>query len=199
MPRSKSKLGSFEKAVNGQVSAFGMTQREALDRIQAQYADFKKRNEQLLEKHNDSVNLNSSSLVAHTTLLATLTLTVAGFLVNNFDAQLAVRLKVLIIVTVIAEIISALMGLLIYLDSIEFFKKWSRAYANIDAEVDKKINDGSVQFISDLRKIEAKHIRNVPRESSALLHRIMVVTCVLGLMMLVTLYIGYFFDVPLIK
>lgn len=170
----------------------------ALEMVDKTYENFKARNQKLLERQNDRSNNAQVQLISHFALLATLTLTVTGFLITQTVYKLTENQQWLILFILGAEILSIVFGAIDYLQTIHFHDKWSKVYYNIDKEVNSKFNDGSLQRTVQLGEIESKYVDAENTSTKMWVTYAMIGLCVLGLLSLLLLFYAYFFKTPFI-
>lgn len=171
----------------------------AMQMVDTRFENFKARNQKLLERQNDTSNNAQVQLISHFALLATLTLTVTGFLITQTGHNLTPNQQWLILFILIIEILSIVFGAIDYLQTIHFHSSWAKAYHAIDIEVNTKFEDGSLQRTAQLGEIEKKHIDLEKESTKTWISYTMIALCVLGLLSLVLLFYAYFFDAPFIK
>lgn len=78
----------------------------AMESVQATYSGFKNRNQKLIERQNDQSNNAQVQLISHFAILATLTLTVLGFLLTQTAQPLTNHQEKLILIILGVEIAS---------------------------------------------------------------------------------------------
>lgn len=178
---------------------YGLDLHSAMHEVDDTLQDFKRRNQKLIERQNDASNNAQIQLISHFALLATLTLTVVGFLITQTEHLLTSNQQRLILFILLVEILSLLFGAIDYLQTINFHKKWAKMYYDVDNEISEKFNDRSLQRTSELGIIEKKHIDRMKTSTKTWVTYVMVIFCILGLFSLLLLFYAYFFDVPFIK
>lgn len=193
---TRSPTQPFEKTIEHSMNLRDISFSEALKEVQDQYGKFTDRNQLLLERQNDQANHAQIQFISHFALLATLTLTVAGFLITQTTQSLTDVHKIMILVVIASETLSLFFGALDYWQTIQFHMKWSKAYQEIDSDVNIKITTGEIQYIDDLRKIEDEKTSAIDKSTNMSVTFRMVFFSLLGLMILITVYYAYFFDVP---
>jgi hypothetical protein len=171
----------------------------ALESVQNTYSRFKERNQKLIERQNDQSNSAQVQLISHFALLATLTLTVVGFLLTQTSHELTDNQKLLIVAILVAEVISLGFGAWDYLQTILFHQRWAKLYQDIDKETDSKLESGGLQWTYELNDIEAKHLKRTPESTRMWVTFVMVGFCLAGLLLLVLVFCAYFYDIPLVK
>ncbi|MEO5949914.1 MAG: hypothetical protein ABIQ04_00525 [Candidatus Saccharimonadales bacterium] len=170
----------------------------AVEMVNKTYENFKDRNQKLLERQSDRSNNAQVQLISHFALLATLTLTVTGFVITQTENRLTPNQQWLILFILFIEILSIVSGAIDYLQTIHFHDKWSKVYHNVDKEVNAKFKDGTLQRTAQLGEIEAKYVDSEKASTKMWVTYTMVGSCVFGLFSLVLLFYAYFFDVPFI-
>lgn len=178
---------------------FDIDFKSALDIVQDTFARFKSRNQKLIERQNDLSNTAQVQLISHFALLATLTLTVVGFLLTQTTQTLTNKQEILILIILGLEVASLAFGAADYLQTILFHQRWARLYQDIDKEIDSKFEDGTLQWTKDINKIEAKHLKKSPETTKMWITYTMVALCMLGLLMLILLFCAYFYNLPLVN
>lgn len=196
---SKKDKEPFLKSIAHLQELFDMDFRAALDNVQDTYSRFKNRNQKLIERQNDLSNNAQVQLISHFALLATLTLTVVGFLLTQTSQTLTDKQEILILIILCFEIGSLTFGAIDYLQTIHFHRGWAMLYQDIDKEVDSKLDSGELQWTNDLNKIEAKYLKKAPESTKMWITYLMIGLCLSGLMLLLVLFCAYFYDLPLIK
>ena len=169
----------------------------AISEVQARYDKYMDRNQALVERQDDQANHMSAQLNSHFALLATLSLTVTGFLITQTTQNLTNPQRLLILIILSSETLSLFFGALDYRHTIKFHNKWAKTYYKMGKEIDEKLDSGELQFISDLRKIDTSYTSKIPRETRKVFSTLMITFCILGLVVLIGLFYAYFFDVPL--
>jgi hypothetical protein len=107
---SKKDKEPFLKSIAHLQELFSMDFRTALDSVQDTYSRFKNRNQKLIERQNDLSNSAQVQLISHFALLATLTLTVVGFLLTQTSQTLTDKQEVLVLIILGLEIGSLTFG-----------------------------------------------------------------------------------------
>lgn len=186
----------FGKTINHSISIRGIDFDTALREVKSKYGSFIIRNQQLTERHIDLANATSIQIISHFSLLATLSLTVAGFLVSQTGQDFTNPQRILIIFILGSQTSSLFFGALDYWNTIKFHESWAKRYQAVGIEVDKKVNNGKLQKINDMVKIEYKHIKNHKERTSPIITFLMVAFCIAGLCMLIVLFCAFFFDIP---
>jgi hypothetical protein len=189
----------FLKSVAHLQELFDIDFKSALESVQDTYARFKNRNQKLIERQNDLSNNAQVQLISHFALLATLTLTVVGFLLTQTTQSLTDNQQVLILVILGLEIASLTFGAADYLQTILFHQRWARLYQDMDKEIDKKFETGELEWTNDINKIEAKHLKKAPETTKMWVTYIMVALCIIGLALLLLLFCAYFYDIPFVR
>lgn len=169
---------------------------ESMEIVQKKYDGFVDRNQRLVERQDDSANKLQIQLNSHFAVLATLTLTVTGFLVSQTSDSLTDPHRWLILIILACEAMSLLFCAVDYRHSIKFHNKWAKAYHEIDNEANKKLETGELQTFEDVRAIEQKHTSPLPRETIKVFSILMITLCLVGLATLILLFYTYFFNVP---
>ncbi|HBO65038.1 TPA: hypothetical protein DD425_03705 [Candidatus Saccharibacteria bacterium] len=187
---------AFASAIEYLTIAHDIDTRTAIAQVQEGYSDFKNRNQKLTERQLDQSNRAQIQLISHFALLATLTLTVTGFLITQSSDSLTDAHKWLILIILVSEIASIFFGYLDYKQTIDFHDKWARMYRDIDTEVEAKFKTGELQMLSDLGEIEQQHLNKMDETTNEKISKAMVILCLFGLIVLVALFGVYFFDVP---
>lgn len=188
----------FLGSIRHLMSVLSIDYSTAMDKVDGVYKNFKGRNQKLLERQNDQSNAAQIQLISHFALLATLTLTVTGFLLTQTTQQLTDGHKILILCILVAQTVSLFFGACDYLQTIRFHMSWAKLYQSIDEEVNEKFNSGELQQTSQLNKIESKHLKDQPDTTKMWVTIVMVGSCLFGLLLLLVLFYSYFFDVPII-
>lgn len=188
----------FGKSVEHLQNLHGIDFTTALESVQDTYSRFKNRNQKLTERQNDASNAIQVQIVSHFALLATLTLTVVGFLMTQTSRELTTNQEILVILILGLEVISLILGVIDYLVTMRFHLSWAKLYQNIDREVDSKLNNRKLQWTYELNEIEAKHLKKQPESTNMYLTYSMVAFCIAGLLLLILLFAAYFFNLPLI-
>lgn len=139
---------AFTESVQFLQDNFGMDYYTARESVDNRLSSFKDRNQKLLEKQNDSSNSAQIQLISHFALLATLTLTVTGFIITQTEQTVTNSQHWLIIIILCFEIASIGFGAYDYIQTITFHDKWAKKYYNVDVEINRKIKNGTLQRIS---------------------------------------------------
>jgi hypothetical protein len=189
----------FLKSVRHLQELYDIDFKSAVENVQNTYARFKERNQKLIERQNDQSNTAQVQLISHFALLATLTLTVVGFLITQTTQELTANQKLLIIAILVSEVASLAFGAWDYLQTILFHQRWAKLYQDIDKETDSKFESGVLQWTYDLNEIESKHLEKTPELTRMWITFVMVGLCLAGLLLLVVLFCAYFYNVPLVK
>lgn len=189
----------FEKAVGYLKSAYDIDDRAALSDVQERFDNWKERNQRLIERQDDQANAAQVQLISHFALLATLTLTVTGFLITQNLQVLTTPQQVLVVLIIALEITSLYFGAKDFRQTIKFHNLWAKAYFNANKEVDKLYDSGELQLVNQMSDIEQKHIKKMSNETNDLITKLMIYFCFAGLILLLVLFIVYFFDVPIWK
>lgn len=189
----------FQKRVAHLQQLFGMDFKSAMDSVQDDYSRFKDRNQTLTERQNDQSNAAAVQLISHFALLATLSLTVVGFLLTQSAQTLTDLQKITILFILIFEVSSLFFGAWDYLQTMYFHRSWAALYQRIGKEVDAIFDSGELQWSTDMSEIEAKHLKDQPESTKLWVTYAMVGLCLAGLLLLIVLFYAYFFDAPMIK
>lgn len=152
----------------------------------------------MLERQVDIANRHQIGLLQHVATIATLTLTVSGFLASQFvgNIDFTKSHRVLYILVLLFESLALLLSMFDYWQTIRFHQLWSNAYKDIDIEADEKFENRELQLLSQLGEIELKIIGKQPKSTNILITKLMVSFCLVGILLLITLFAAYFFDVP---
>ncbi len=188
----------FNKSIEHLQELFGIGQRDAIDRVQGTYSNFKNRNQKLTERQNNQSNSAQVQLISHFALLASLTLTVLGFTLTQNALKLTDSQQLIILIILGLQIGSLCFGAADYLQTIKFHNSWAKLYNNIEKEVDSKFENGELQWTNDLNEIEAKYLKKSVESTRLWITNMMVIFCLLGLVLLLVLYWAVFYDLPLI-
>ena len=97
----------------------------------------------------------------------------------------------------VSQTISLSFGAYDYIRTIFFHRGWSKAYQEVGSEINKQIDSGKIQYISDLGKIETSIISKQQATTPIWISYIMVAACLIGLVSMILLFIAYLFDVPI--
>lgn len=183
----------FFKSIGHLQNVLDVDLKTAMEKVQAVYSDFKGRNQRLIERQNDQSNAAQVQLISHFALLATLTLTVIGFLVTQNTQSLTSFQKIIILNILFLEIVSIFFGAMDYVQTIRFHMRWAKLHQNIDREVDDRLNSGTLQWTRQLNEIEARHLESLPESTKLWVTVMMIATCLLGLVLLLVLFYAFFF------
>ncbi|MES2631199.1 MAG: hypothetical protein V4611_04540 [Patescibacteria group bacterium] len=186
----------FEETISHSMELRGISFSEAMIETQQRYERFVDSNNKSIERQDDRANTALIQLISHFALLATLTLTVTGFLITQADQELTGAQQWLIISIMIMQVVSLFFGALDYWQTIKFHTNWAKLYQSVGDKVSEKINSGDVQYFSDLTAIEDKMFKAHESETNKVLTVLMVVFCLSGLSLLLILFTAYFFDIP---
>lgn len=197
--RKEIKRIPFLKSIQHLIDEFGLGYKEAVDEVQSRYAQFKERNQRLIERQNDQSNSVQVQLISHFALLATLTLTVSGFLLTQNSKPLTDIQQFLIILILGLQIASLVLGAIDYLLTIHFHNYWAKLYHAIDEEVDNKVESGKIKSVSEMGFIENSYINTARKTTPVWISYLMVGSCLFGLLLLLLLFIAYFYDMPFVK
>lgn len=196
---SKNDKIPFIKYIQHVQKLYDISFESAVDKAQTTYEKFLGRNLKFLEKQNEQANATQVQLISHFALLATLTLTVLGFLITQTAQRLTNGQQKVVLLTICIEIASLFFGAIDYVQTIRFHQRWARLYLTIDKEAQAKFGNGELQWASDLAAIESKHVKKLKDSTDMRITYAMVFLCLLGLLTLALLFYAYFFNVPLIK
>lgn len=186
----------FEETIKHSMELRGITFSEAMNETQQRYESFVEKNNRLTERQDDRVNTAQIQLISHFALLATLTLTVIGFLITQNDHILTDSQHWTILFIILMQILSLFFGSLDYWQTIKFHSEWARVYQKVGNEVSEKVDNGEVQKFSDLTDIKNSLVDSHRIETNKLWTILMVTLCLVGLGALLILFYAYFFDVP---
>jgi endoglucanase Acf2 len=190
----------FGKSIQHHIDEFDMSPHEAIKDVQGYYSDFKKRNERLLERQSDQSNSAQISLLNQSTLAITATLTIGSAFVGSVyqNPGFSEMHKLLFAVIVVSALLSLTLALKDYRKTISFHDRWAKAYYEIDTEVDKKFDSAELQLTSDLGRIEALKIEDLPqRSTSPHIIKLIDYSLLTSVWLFFVLVITYFYDVPL--
>jgi len=189
----------FEETIQHSMELRGISFSEAMAETQQRYEGFVERNNQLTERQDDRANTALIQLISHFALLATLTLTVTGFLITQTEHDLTSAQQWTIVSILILQVASLFFGALDYWQTIKFHTNWAKLYQSIGNKVSQKVENGEIQFFSDLTKIESTMTKAHKSETNKALTILMVSFCLIGLAALILLFAAYFFDIPVWK
>ena len=199
----KENKGPFFENIKYRQDHFGMDFKTACDSVQSDYEQFVAHIQKLVERQDSWTNRAYIQIISHFALLATLVMTISGIFISQTTQKLSLGQSWLILIVICFEIISLSFGAWDYIQTILFHKKWAKTYQSIAREADRKVESGTIQFVSELRKIEEKYIeksKDKPKETTDIkITYAMVAFCLFGSLLLVFLFYTYFFDVPFIK
>lgn len=185
----------FSKAISHLQELHGIDRRAAMKEVQADYDKYMEANQQLTLEQDRQGNAANIQLVSHFALLATLSLTVVGFLFQSAP-NLTDPQKALVLTVLIAQTLSLSLGAADYVVTIMFHRKWAQAYFLVGKEINRKFELDELQLISDLYKVEEDIIKDKPRTTPIWITVVMVTSCLIGLLALILLFYIYLFDVP---
>lgn len=175
-----------------------LTDYEAVQEIQSRLEKFNDNQEHQKQRNSSAANSLELSRIAHTTTLSTLTLSVIGFLsaqLSNFNSNH----KVLILLIMIFEVISLFFSMIAYYQAINFHKKWAATHQDIQDELGVAVDTALIQVTEDMKKIEARHYKQMSRETNVIVTHCMVGFALSGLVLVLVLFYSYLFDVPFIS
>ena len=179
--------------------SLGYSYIEAGEAIQKNYTNFVSRIERLKDNQQNQGNSAQVQLISHVALLATLTITVLGFLLSQAPESLNERHKALIIVVIGLEVISLFYSIKDYWQTINFHIDWAKKYANILDDTGTKIDEGKIQWNKDLIELEKRHYKNVPDSTDRTVTKLMIKYCLAGLVVALVLFIAFLFDIPYVE
>jgi hypothetical protein len=186
----------FQKSVEHAMELRGIDVGTAVTEVQARYDSFIERNEKLVQRQNDQGNRAQIQLISHFALLATLALTVTGFLITQTEQPLTDPQKNLILVILLAQAVSLFFGALDYLQTIKFHMVWAKVYQLVGREVEKRVGSGDIQTVNEMGEIEQDLVNKTSESTKVWITYLMVIFCLVGLGLLIFLFYAYFFDVP---
>jgi len=186
----------FSESVLHFMKEFDLDFHQAVKEVGNGYEKFKKRNQALIERQNNASNTAQISLIAHTTTLSILTLTVAGFLSAQFTESFNDNHKIILMSIILIEIMSLFFGLFDYIQTISFHDSWAKTYSDIDKEVDKKVQNGEIKWLSDLGDIEERYLEKQISGTDKKITLAMIMLSLLGLSLVFILFYSFFFDIP---
>lgn len=198
MTKTKQGQGSgrrlaFEGSISDYMSAYGVNRLEAVERIQHAYERSKLRNDTHIQTEIDNTNRTEIQMISHTATLATLILAAVGVVVSQASQDLNTSQAWVIMSIIILESLSLLFGGIDYVLTARFHKAWLGLYVTIDKKVDAEINNGNLQYYSDIGKIQDTVLQDAPKSTPAWVTWIMLVTCGLGLVLVPILFYLFFF------
>lgn len=190
------KKAPFQESVEHSMKLRDIDVGTALTEVQLRYDSFIERNEKLVQRQNDQSNNGQIQLISHFALLATLSLTVTGFLITQTAQTLTDPQKNLILIILSTQTLSLFFGAADYLQTIGFHKKWAKLYQSVGKEVENKVNLGTIQLVNEMGEIEQRAIDSAPESTKEWITFTMITSCLLGLILLIFLFYVYFFDMP---
>lgn len=187
---------AFSKSVDDLESGLGLTKVEAIRTVERHYKSFKSRNDLLIERQDSAANLASTNLGNQSTLLAAAVVTFSGAFVGVVKENLTYEQVGIFSIILLCELIALTFAVLDFRNTIQFHNRWAKTYNKINADIESKIIDGTMQETSQISVVANKHIQNMPQETN---HQIIFWTgylAVAGAWMFLVLLLTYFFDVP---
>lgn len=186
----------FEDRYNNLTQNFGLKPFEAIREIENNREKFDETHQGQKRVHLGASNRVQLSRIAHTTTLATLTITVAGLLSTQFIEDFNIYHKTLLMIIIISEIMSLSFGMFDYYQTIGFHNRWAKAHHDITEEASAKFDKAELQTTSDLVNIQNKILSIQPNKTNDMVSHLMVLSALTGSVALSLLFYSYFFDFP---
>lgn len=193
----KQKKNPFQTRYDHLVEDWGLKPYEAIKEIEKDRREFKETHDRQMRVHLDASNNAQISRIGHVTTLATLTVTIAGFLSTQFsESVFNEKHKIILILIIISEFLSLVFSVRDYKNTIIFHATWAKTHMKINDQVSTLFDSGELQTMNDMIAVQDDCLANQIEKTSELPQKLMVNFALFGLGLVVLLFYAYFFDVP---